>query len=122
MLIPDYQIHNILKDFTLQLKNGNRRPETGCQLESVVNKVAGTIVRRVVHLSEEEARRLSRELRPEIPRGTPRERPPVRFHYHTIDRDQRKQRKSLALENSARLINRFESLMNASQTDPTSEG
>jgi hypothetical protein len=119
MFIPDYQIHNILKDFTLQLKNGYRRPQAGCQLESVVNKVSGTIMRRVVHLSEEEARRLSRNPLPEAPPRTLRERAPVRFDYHTIDRDHRKQRQSLALENSAHLINRFHSLVDDRETDPT---
>ena len=101
------------------MKSGSRRPGSGCQLESVVNKVAGTIMRRVVHVSEEEARRLNRDIRPEILRRTPRERQPVRFHYHTIDRDHRKQRNSLALENSARLINRFQSLIDDGEVDST---
>lgn len=117
MFIPDYQIHNILKDFTLQLKNDQRHPQAGCQLESVVSKVSGTIMRRVVDLSEEEARRLNRKPLPASARHTPRERPPVYFHYHTIGRDHRKQRQRLALENSARLINRFQTLVDEPPRD-----
>ena len=56
MFIPNYQIHNILKDFTHQLKNGNNRKDADHRLETVVNKVAGTIMDRVARLSEEEAR------------------------------------------------------------------
>lgn len=117
MRIPDYQIHNILKDFTQRLKNGNHRTEAGCQLESVVNKVAGSIMRRVVHLSEEEAQRHQ-----DLPSGNPAaagERPPKPFHYHTMGDGHGKQLRRLALEDSEKLIDRFQSLVDAPEHDPT---
>ena len=119
MFIPDYQIHNILKEFTQRLKNGNRRPDTGYQMETVVQKVAGTIMRRVVYLSEEEARRRNRSPRQESRRPHPAigERPPEPFHYQTIGDDLQKTRHRLTLENSKRFIQRYHSAMEA-HTDP----
>ena len=117
MLIPDYQIHNILKDFTQRLKNGNRGPVAGCQLESVVNKVAGTIMRRVMYLGEEEARRRSRERRTGGRGRASRERKAIRFRYHTIGADHHKQLRHLSVENPAQLIDRFQSLIDPPQGD-----
>ena len=118
MLIPDYQIHNILKDFTQRLKNGHHGAEAGCQLESVVNKVAGTIMRRVVDLGEEEARRRSRDTRGARRRRDPRDdHKAVHFHYHTIGTGPHKQLRRLSLENSTQLIDRFQSLIDPPEND-----
>lgn len=119
MLIPDYQIHNILKDFTQRLKNGNRGPGAGGQSESVVNKVAGTIMRRVVDLGEEEGRRNSLNARLTKNHRASCERQAVRFQYHTMETDRRKQLRHLPLENSARLIERFHSLIAPPEDDPS---
>ncbi|HSO19755.1 MAG TPA: hypothetical protein VLT88_09875 [Desulfosarcina sp.] len=122
MFIPDYQIHNILKEFTQRLKNGNRRPDTGYQMETVVKKVAGNIMRRVVYLSEEEARRRTRSPRHDNRRPRPAigERPPEPFHYQTIGDDHQKTRHRLTLENSQQLIQRFHSEMEEhTDSDPT---
>ena len=118
MLIPDYQIHNILKDFTQRLKNGNRGPGAGGQSESVVNKVAGTIMRRVVDLGQEEARRRSRDARPPKSRRGSGERQAVGFQYHTMGTDRHKRLRHLPLENSAQLIKRFHSLITPAEGDP----
>jgi hypothetical protein len=113
MFIPNYQIHNILKDFTHQLKNEKHRQDTGLHLETVVNKVAGTIVDRVTRLSEEEMQpssgvsdHPSRPLAPAA--GT---RPSGKFRYHTMSRGQGKTEHSLAVEHPAQLIERFQSVM-----------
>lgn len=113
MFIPDYQIHNILKDFSQHLRNGHRCPKTGCQMETVVNKVARTIMRRVVHLSEEEALHRSRVTRQggRRPLREPQDRPPDSFEYQTFDRDHGKQRRCFSVENSRILIERFQSVV-----------
>ena len=113
MFIPNYQIHNILKDFTQQLRNEKHRQEAGARLETVVNKVADTIMGRVARLGEEEVRRQD---------GTPphhahqpafaaNTRPSGTFRYHTIDSDQQKTEQHLEVENPAQLIKRFQSVM-----------
>jgi len=120
MFIPNYQIHNILKDFTQQLKNGHPRSDAGHQLETVVKKVAGTIMSRVMRLSEEEARRRTRIVgspAPQRPSAAP-ERHPTTFYYHTLDKDHRKQKQCLSVENSEQLINRFLSMIEPADDDP----
>lgn len=121
MFIPNYQIHNILKDYTQQLKNGHHRPEARCQLDTVVRKVAGTIMRRVVDLSEQEAlRRIrsghhgARRLPLEV-----KDRQPEKFHYHVIGSDHLKVRKWIAVENPAQLIDRFHCIIEETQDDCT---
>ena len=121
MLIPDYQIHNILKDFTQRLKNGDRGPGAGGQSESVVNKVAGTIMRRVVDLGEEEARRCSRNARLPRSRRASGERRAVGFQYHTMGTDRCKRLRHLSLENSAQLIERFHSLITPPEAPPSKD-
>jgi len=113
MFIPNYQIHNILKDFTHQLRNGNHRQDTGHRLDTVVNKVAGTIMDRVARLSEEEARhKMNTGGRHAHPSSPPtREQQPGTFHYHTIGADCHKIKKSLAVENPEQLVNRFQSVV-----------
>jgi hypothetical protein len=111
MFIPNYQIHNILKDFTQQLRNGNHRQDTGHRLETVVKKVAGTIVDRIARLSEEEARlqvESARRQAPPQPSAT-EEKVPGAFHYHTIDKNRHKIKHCLAVENPEQFINRFQS-------------
>lgn len=119
MFIPNYQIHNILKAFTQQLRNGHRQSDTGRRLETVVNKVAETIMSRVTYLSEEEARRRTRfSSGPNHPLKHPAtEGPATDFHYHTLGEDSRKHKQCLSVKNSEQLINRFQSLVD----DPTED-
>jgi hypothetical protein len=123
MFIPNYQIHNILKDFTLQLKNGNHRPKADHRLETVVNKVAGTIRNRVTRIGVEEARR--RIQRPggrhSLSASPVDERQPSTFHYHTLDQHQHKTKNHLCVEDSRQLIDRFFSLVDTSSDDPSDE-
>lgn len=113
MFIPNYQIHNILKDFTHRLKYGNHRQDAGHRLETIVNKVADTIMDRVTRLSEEEARRKADatgiHAHPSPPPAN--EQQSGVFHYHTIGKDHHKTIKSLAVENPAHLIDRFQSVI-----------
>jgi hypothetical protein len=117
MFIPNYQIHNILKDFTHQLKNEKHRQDAGLRLETVVNKVAGTIVDRVTRLSEEEVQPPSgasdRPGRPLAP--APGTRPSGNFRYHTMSGGPAKTEHSLAVENPAQLIERFHSVMDETE-------
>ena len=117
MFIPNYQIHNILKDFTQQLRNEKHRQEAGARLETVVSKVADTIMDRVTRLGEEEVHHQD---------GTPphhahqpafsaNTRPSGTFRYHIIGRDQQKTEQHLEVENPAQLIKRFQSVMDKSE-------
>jgi hypothetical protein len=118
MFIPNYQIHNILKDFTQQLRNGNHRQDAGHRLETVVKKVAGTIMDRVARLSEEEARFQAKAARQKTTplSSTAEEKTPSAFHYHTIDENCHKIRHCLAVENPEQFINRFQSTIDAVAT------
>lgn len=113
MFIPSYQIHNILKDFTHQLRDGNHRRDAGHRLESVVNKVADTITDRVTRLSEEEARdRMEPTGIHAQPSPAPAIEPQhVTFRYHTIGQDTQKIETCLAVEDPAQFINRFQSVI-----------
>jgi hypothetical protein len=124
MYIPNYQIHNILKDFAQQLRSGNHRPDTGHRLETVVKKVAGTIMDRVARLSEEEARFQAEAARQKTPlsSSTAAEKPPSAFHYHTIDENCRKIKHCLAVENPEQFINRFQSTIDAVATPSDENG
>ncbi len=129
MFIPSYQIHNILKDFTLQLKKmrqGNP-PEAGktavaptpkmgpnqLRLASVVTKVADDIMHRIANLG--------REAEDTLPAGTGKERPArmtpggiktntAAFDYHLVDRNRGKVKKRLVVEDSRNLVERFQRL------------
>ncbi len=113
MFIPNYQIHNILKDFTHQLQNDQRSKDADRRLETVVNKVSVTIMDRVTRLSEEESRnrtgitsgRDQRAQEPTQPKSS------GTFHYHTMGKDRQKHRQHLAVENPEELIGRFQSLI-----------
>ncbi len=123
MYIPNYQIHNILKDFTHHLKNGRRRPDAGRRLEAVVNKVAGTIMNRVTRIGEEEARRRIRRTgtgRPQSPSPVDKHQPTT-FHYHTLDQHHRKLKNHLCVEDSRQLIDRFFSLVDPAADDDASD-
>jgi hypothetical protein len=113
MFIPNYQIHNILKDFTHQLRNGNHREDAGHRLETVVKKVAGSIIDRVARLSEEEAQHPSEtsgiHACPSLPPAN--EQQTKTFHYHTIGKDSQKIEKRVAVENPEQFINRFQSVI-----------
>ena len=123
MYIPNYQIHNILKEFTQQLKTGGRRADAGHRRETVVNKVAGTIMDRVTRIGEEEARRRIR--RTGADRGHPAspvdKRQPTTFHYHTLDRHHRKLKNHLCVEDSRQLIDRFFSMVDTPDDDVSDE-
>jgi hypothetical protein len=121
MFIPNYQIHNILKAFTQQLRNGHRQSDTGHRLETVVNKVADTIMSRVTYLSEEEARRRTRFSRGHnhLPKHPATEEQATDFHYHTFDEDRRKHKQCLSVKNSEQLIDRFQSLVAGPPEDPS---
>jgi len=123
MYIPNYQIHNILKDFTHHLKNGRRRPDAGRRLETVVNKVAGTIMDRVTRIGEEEARRRIRRTgtnRPQPPSPVDKHQPTT-FHYHTLDQHHRKLKNHLCVEDSRQLIDRFFSIVAPQDDQPADE-
>lgn len=113
MFIPNYQIHNILKDFTHQLKNGDRRQDAGHRLETVVNKVAGTILDRVARLSEEEVRGTTETTETHAHRSSPPASVPKpgTFHYHTLGEDHHKIEKCLAVENPEHFMGRFQSVI-----------
>jgi len=118
MYIPNYQIHNILKDFTQQLKNGGQRPDAGQRLESVVNKVSVTIMNRVTRIGEEESQRRLRRPHPASPVD---KHHPTTFHYHTLGRDHRKVKNHLCVENSRQLIERFFSMVDSAADDGAEE-
>lgn len=123
MFIPNYQIHNILKDFTHQLRDGNHRGDAGHRLESVVNKVADTITDRVTRLSEEEARgKMETTGIHAPPAPSPAIEPqPATFRYHTIGQDTQKIEKCLAVENPAQFINRFQSVIDPVDNETSEE-
>ncbi len=132
MFIPSYQIHNILKDFTLQLKRMRqvRSPEAGktavaptpkmgpdqLRLASVAAKVADDIMLRIANLGREDE-------------GTPpvmAERParvadeggktnPAVFDYHLMDCNRGKVKKRLVVEDSHNLVERFQHLTAAGE-------
>lgn len=127
MFIPNYQIHNILKDFTLQLKKWRQQNATPAnreealpgpmsgpnrlRLSSVVNKVADNIMERIASLGQEagtmettETARSSRE---------PDESfkcQPAAFDYYLLDPKKGKVKQRLVVRDSRQLIQRFQSL------------
>jgi hypothetical protein len=123
MYIPNYQIHNILKEFTQQLKNGGCRADAGHRRETVVNKVAGTIMDRVTRISEEEARRHIRPTGADhpLPASPVDKRQPTTFHYHTLDQHHRKLKNHLCVEDSRQIIDRFFSMVDTPRDDVSDE-
>ena len=123
MYIPNYQIYNILKDFTQQLKNGGRRADAGHRRETVVNKVAGTIMDRVARIGEEEARRRIRRAGADrsLPKPPVDKRHPTTFYYHTLDQHHRKLKNHLCVEDSRQLIDRFFSMVDKPADDVSDE-
>ena len=112
MFIPNYQIHNILKDFTHQLRNGNHREDAGHRLETVVKKVAGSIIDRVARLSEEAQHPSETSGIHACPSSPPANEPQKgTFRYHTFGKDCHKIEKCLAVENPEQFINRFHSVI-----------
>jgi len=113
MFIPNYQIHNILKDFTQQLQNDQRGKEAGRRLETVVNRVSVTIMDRVTRLSEEESRHRTgmTGYRDQHAQEPAHPKPSGTFHYHIMGKDRQKQRLHLSVENPEKLISRFQSII-----------
>jgi hypothetical protein len=126
MFIPSYQIHNILKDFTQQLKKmrqqgkkkgptadapGPGRAPDNLRLASVVNKVADNIMDRIAALGREadptaasDANQTALDAAPDS-----KQHPPV-FDYHLMDRKNGKVRQRLVVEDSRHLVERFQDI------------
>ncbi len=127
MFIPNYQIHNILKDFTLQLKKwrqqratptGRRRtwpgPPSGpdhLRVASVVNKVADNIMKRIASLGHE-IRPTSKFDKKVPPRqaGEGDKSHPAVFDYYRLDPEKGKVKQRLVVKDSHQLVQRFEAL------------
>ena len=123
MFIPNYQIHNILKDFTQHLKKlrtgspaeADRTataPAMGpnqLRLATVVTKVADDIMLRIADLGREAENTL-----PAGPERPPRAKDggirtnPAAFDYHLMDGEKGKVKKRLVVEDSRHLVERFQ--------------
>ncbi|MGD8242162.1 MAG: hypothetical protein PVG19_03275 [Desulfobacterales bacterium] len=131
MFIPNYQIHNILKDFTRQLKKirkrrksptdsgavtpaHSRRPND-LRLTSVASKVAANIMDRIADLSEEARHRPPAQS--EQPSRGAQAQPPV-FDYHLLDREKGKVKQHLVVEDSRVLVDRFQQMTAAEPPAP----
>ena len=125
MFIPNYQIHNILKDFTLRLKKmrqhrrspavsgptsaASGKPPHDLRQAEVAGKVAENIMARIADLGKE-----ARHSPPAESQGPPRgfnDRPPV-FDYHLLDRQKGKVKHRLVVEDSRILVQRFQQMTN----------
>ncbi|MDJ0722244.1 MAG: hypothetical protein QNJ04_11460 [Desulfobacterales bacterium] len=126
MFIPSYQIHNILKDFTLQLKKKRQGfpPQAGIptppstptlgpdplRLTTVVTKVADNIMHRIANLGREV------EEAPPVPEisartaGEGARTNAAAFDYHLMDRNGEKVKKRLVVRDSRNLVERFQYL------------
>jgi hypothetical protein len=130
MFIPGYQIQNILKDFTLQLKKirqgtepetaspGPTRAPDNLRLAKVVSRVTDNIMDRIAALGQE-AQSAADSDRPSPLTGEDvKSQQPV-FDYHLMDRKKGKVRKRLVVEDSHSLVERFQNLTAAeNQTRP----
>ncbi len=136
MFIPSYQIHNILKDFTLQLKKKRQGlpPETGTpappptpsmgpdplQLTNVVTKVAENIMHRIANLGRETGDIVGdMPAVAEAPASMPSEGAkshPAAFDYHLMDRNGNKVKKCLVVRDSRNLVERFQHLTSPGET------
>ncbi len=126
MFIPSYQIHNILKDFTLQLKKRRQRqtgdshspdspaPAVGpdhLRQASVLTKVADNIMDRIANLGREAQDSLSAVSdRPPPMAGIDNKAVPAGFDYHLMVRKEGKVKKRLVVEDSRNLVERFQHL------------
>jgi hypothetical protein len=133
MFIPGYQIQNILKDFTLQLKKirqgtgpeaaspGPTRAPDNLRLAKVVSRVADNIMDRIAALGQE-AESVADSDRPSPLAGEDvKSQQPV-FDYHLMDRKKGKVRKRLVVEDSHSLVERFQNLTaDENQTRPKEE-
>ena len=72
---------------------------------------------RVIRLSEDEARQ-GAEIVDNPAFFDSQERSPYLFHYHTIERNQKKEKQCLAVENSEQLIDRFQSILDETPESP----
>ncbi|MDJ0855720.1 MAG: hypothetical protein QNI85_17365 [Desulfobacterales bacterium] len=132
MFIPSYQIHNILKDFTLQLKKKRQglppqadipipppTPSMGpdpLRLTSVVTKVADNIMHRIANLGREDGDMPTASETPSrIPNGGSKSHSPA-FDYHLMDRNGDKLRKRLVVRDSRSLVERFQHLTAPDET------
>ena len=132
MFIPSYQIHNILKDFTLQLKKKRQGlpPQTGIpappptpsigpdalRLTNVVTKVADNIMHRIANLGREAGDMPAvAEARPSMPNGGAKNYPAA-FDYHLMDRNGNKVKKCLVVRDSRNLVERFQHLTSPGET------
>ena len=132
MFIPNYQIHNILKDFTLQLKKirqrrksptdkqpvttSRRKHPNDLRLTSVASKVAENIMARSADLGEEARHRPPVES--EQPSRGANAQPPV-FDYHLLDREKGKLKQHLVVEDSRVLVERFQEMTAAEPPEKT---
>ena len=130
MQIPSYQIHNILKDFTQQLKKWHRHnaaaagrqnllsgPGSGpndLRRAAVVSKVADKIMKRIASLGQEaepaaKTKRLSREPDEGFDAA------PAAFDYHLLDPAKGKVKQRLVVKDSLQLVQRLQSLTAAEE-------
>lgn len=125
MFIPSYQIHNILKDFSLQLKKKRQGmptpPHTTAvagrlRLTTVVTKVAENIMHRIADLGREaEAMPPVAETPPKGTNGGTSSNPAA-FEYHAMDRHGAKVKKRLVVRDSRNLVERFQRLTSPDET------
>jgi hypothetical protein len=132
MYIPSYQIHNILKDFTLQLKKWRQRSATaadredirpgpisgpnGLRLASVVNKVADNIMERIANLGKETGTTEKAEAKQSL--REPNEdskNEPAAFDYYLLDPKRGKVKQRLVVRDSRQLVQRFQALTAADE-------
>ena len=132
MFIPNYQIHNILKDFTLQLKKirqrrksptdnqpvttSRRKHPNDLRLTSVASKVAENIMARIADLGEEARHRPP--VASEQSSRSANAQPPV-FDYHLLDREKGKIKQHLVVEDSRDLVERFQQMTAAEPPEKT---
>lgn len=136
MFIPSYQIHNILKDFTLQLRKIRRQtaPQKGresispgptrspndLRLASVANKVADHIMDRIADLGQEaDPSATSESERSSRPPEAECKSHPAAFDYYRMDRQKGKVKQRLVVEDSQNLVQRFQKLTAVDKTDGT---
>ena len=132
MFIPSYQIHNILKDFTLQLKKKRQglTPQTGSplpppapapapdplRLTAVVTKVADNIMTRIASLGREAEDTPAGSRTPSRTRGGGTQSHAAAFDYHLMDRNGKKVKKRLVVRDSRNLVERFQHLTRSGET------
>lgn len=132
MYIPSYQIHNILKDFTLQLKrwrqqststagreDAQRGPASGpngLRMASVVNKVADNIMERIANLGQETGTtETALTKQPLRGAGEDAKNEPAAFDYYLLDPKRGKVKQRLVVRDGRQLVQRFQSLTEADE-------